>query len=480
MSLITILIYVGVIALFATAASYFYHKTINILISFLQYFCGFLFIFSGFVKAVDPLGTAFKMEDYFAQFEFVAQGSFLSPIASIFPFLSHYSLVFALFTIVLEILLGIMLVIGSKPKFTAWAFFILMVFFTKLTGFTYLTGYVPADVNFFEFSKWGAFNAGNMKVTDCGCFGDFIVLVPKISFFKDLFLMIPAILFLFMNRKFHRLFTPKLRQYILLISIAVITLFCLYNTYMNEPIIDFRPFKNGTQVRDLRAAELKAAAEVPVTVVLTPKAGGNKISISQEEYAKRWKEFPKTDYNFEQLQGEPLIARTKLSDFTISDLNNQDITENILESPGYTLMVVNYHVPYDWIEKTIERSDTLLDPTDSTKAAKISTVTAKELVKAWDPVWLKNYRSQIIPILNEAEKQQIKTINVFAGISSDEIREVIQSLGKEMNAAEADDKLLKTMIRSNPGIILWKDGKIIRKFHEATHPDWKSISKYLK
>jgi len=195
MSLITLLIVIAIFAAVAAAATYFFHKSRNIFISLLQYFCGFLFIVSGFVKAVDPLGTAFKMEDYFAQFEFVARESFLSPIASVFPFMAHYSLAFSIFTIVLEIMLGIMLVLVSRPKFTAWTFFLLIIFFTILTGFTYLTGYVPDDVNFFEFTKWGAYEASNMKVTDCGCFGDFIKLEPRISFFKDIFLLIPAIIF---------------------------------------------------------------------------------------------------------------------------------------------------------------------------------------------------------------------------------------------------------------------------------------------
>ena len=76
--------------------------------------------------------------------------------------------------------------VGYYRKWTAWLFFLIVFFFTILTGFTYLTGYVPLDANFFDFSAWGPYVKENMRVTDCGCFGDFIKLDPKISFFKDL------------------------------------------------------------------------------------------------------------------------------------------------------------------------------------------------------------------------------------------------------------------------------------------------------
>ena len=425
------------------------------------------------------MGTAFKMEDYFAQFEYVAQGSFLAPIASLFPLMSEYSMVFAIGTIILEIMLGIMLVIGSRPKFTSWAFFLLMVFFTVLTGFTYLTGYVPEGVNFFEFSGWTGFNAGNMKVTDCGCFGDFIKLVPKTSFYKDIFLMIPAILFLFMHRQFHRLFTPRIRSIITYVSLAALVLFCLYNSYMNEPLVDFRPFKNGTHVRELRAAEMKAVSEAPVTMVITSKADGKVTQLPLADYNKRWKEFPKDDYTWDQIIGEPAIPKTKLSDFTVMDLDNQDISDAILDESGPTVMIINYDVPYAMGEQTVQRTDTIMDSADSTLPARINTVTTKEAVKMWDADWIQQYKEEILPIIRSAKQENIKTITVFSGVSSDEIRSIMNALGEEFPAAEADDKLLKTMIRSNPGIILWKDGRIVRKFHIATNPDWKKVSKHL-
>lgn len=487
MSLITLLIVIAIFAAVAAAATYFFHKSRNIFISLLQYFCGFLFIVSGFVKAVDPLGTAFKMEDYFAQFEFVARESFLSPIASVFPFMAHYSLAFSIFTIVLEIMLGIMLVLGSRPKFTAWTFFLLIIFFTILTGFTYLTGYVPDDVNFFEFTKWGAYEASNMKVTDCGCFGDFIKLEPRISFFKDIFLLIPAIIFLFKFRDFHRLFTPIVRTTINFTALAGLFIFCLYNSFWAEPIVDFRPFKNGTNVRDIRAAEMKASNEVPVTMIIKSKKDGKVTRLSQDEYMKRFKEFPKEDFEFSQEVGESEIPKTKISDFTIMGLDNDDMTESILDEKGYSLMFIAYHVPYTESSQQVTVRDTIYNKSDSTSTNNDS-MTIKNIqskienisIKEWDPAWVNKFKDYILPIMESAQKEDIKSITVFGGVGNDDIRDIERVLGKEFSVAEADDKLLKTMIRSNPGIILWKDGRIVRKWHVASKPTWAKIKPYAK
>ena len=131
-------------------------------------------------------------------------------LAPLFPALSEQSTGFSIFMVTFEIVLGVMLIVGWRRKLTAWLFFLLVVFFTLLTGFTFLTGYVPSDANFFDFAKWGPYVKDQMRVTDCGCFGDFIKLDPRISFYKDLGLMIPAILFfLFRSKWMHQIFDRK-------------------------------------------------------------------------------------------------------------------------------------------------------------------------------------------------------------------------------------------------------------------------------
>jgi uncharacterized membrane protein YphA (DoxX/SURF4 family) len=202
MTLTTLVISVAVTALVLTLLAAFSGRKIeNYIVSYFQFFTGALFLFSGWVKAVDPLGTAYKMEQYFAEFESTFEGTWMSFLAPMFPALSEYAIAFSVFMVVFEIVLAVMLLVGFWRRITAWAFFLLVVFFTFLTGFTYLTGYVPEGVNFFEFGKWGPYVSTNMKVTDCGCFGDFLKLEPKVSFLKDIVLLVPSLLFLFQWKK---------------------------------------------------------------------------------------------------------------------------------------------------------------------------------------------------------------------------------------------------------------------------------------
>src|SRR6185295_7135482 len=132
----------------------------------IQFLVGALFLFSGFIKAVDPLGTSYKMHDYFSAFQ-----TDWPAFKVLWDIMSTYSTQLAVFMLVLELALGFALIIGWKRKFTLWTMFGLLAFFTFLTGYTYLSGYTMG--HWYNPSTW-VFNDRDMKVTDCGCFGDFI------------------------------------------------------------------------------------------------------------------------------------------------------------------------------------------------------------------------------------------------------------------------------------------------------------------
>ena len=103
-----------------------------------------------------------------------------------------------------------MLLLGHRTKLTSWAFLLAGSFLYGIDRF-----YIPDRVCskrrklLLIFLQWGPYTETNMRVTDCGCFGDFIKLVPKISFFKDLVLLVPAFYFVFRHKDMHQLFTPK-------------------------------------------------------------------------------------------------------------------------------------------------------------------------------------------------------------------------------------------------------------------------------
>lgn len=488
MTLFKLLSYIGIVALLITGATIYFKRSQNYLITFLQHFCGSLFLVSGFVKAVDPLGTSFKMEQYFTSFYYTFENTAFSFIAPIFPFFSTYVNVFSIGTIVLEMVLGVMLILGIKPKFTAWAFFILMLFFTKLTGFTYLTGYVPLEANFFEFSKWGAYAASNMRVSDCGCFGDFLTIEPKMSFLKDVFLLIPGLIFILYHRLFHKLFNSGARLGLFIISLVGFLFYCLNYMYWNEPAVDFRPFKEGISIRDQKIKEQEAESNRPVNMIIKPIAGGDSIVISQDEYLKRFKEFPKDSFSIAQVTGESEIAHSKISDFRITDIQDTDITDQILQDTGYSLMIINYKVPFNKEVSMVEKADTLYSAADSTKLAGDTTRTISGITKTTEEVetaifntkWISSYETKIMPLINKALSEKRNVNVVFGGLSAQQIEDARTVLKLDLPVYQGDETILKTVIRSNPGIILWKDGMIIKKWHINKAPAWNDVKAYMK
>lgn len=496
MTIFTLILYVAIAAAILTALTVFVlkaHK--SVLMTFVQHFCGSLFIFSGFVKAVDPLGTAFKMEQYFAEFYFTFNETAASFIAPIFPWFSQHALLISVAMIVFEIALGIMLIVGSRPKLTAWLFFLLVVFFTFLTGFTYLTGYVPPDVNFFEFSHWGPYVETNMKVTDCGCFGDFLKLKPKVSFFKDVFLLFPSVFFLFGHKKEHQLFDSNVRLGIVATTSILFLIFCIRNYSWDEPIFDFRPFKAGTDVRTKKQAEEDAMATVQIThYKMTNKKTGQVVTLPYEQYLKEFKDYPKDEWEFDQIKTEPEIEPTKISDFDISDLDGNNMTEDILNYPEYSFMVVAYKISQSAdprnedvvVKDSIMVADTVkIEGTDSTqivwRVGDIVDRTVQQEVYSFDPEYVRNFTQVLNPVLSNAETAGYK---VFA-VTAPNPPALIDDFRHETQSAypfyETDDLLLKTIQRSNPGLVLWKDGKIVAKWHIKKLPSFEQIeSQYLK
>jgi uncharacterized membrane protein YphA (DoxX/SURF4 family) len=185
----------------------------NVLIQFSRIFVGLLFIISGLIKLNDPVGFSYKLAEYFGE-------TVLN-----MPFFIPFALSIAVAIVIFEAVLGFMLLIGFKPKFTVWSLLLLIVFFTFLTFYS------------------AYFN----KVTDCGCFGDALKLTPWQSFTKDIVLLF-FIVILFFNRKMIRpLFNGNFRNALVSLSIVL----CMYMGYyvLNHlPLKDFRAYKVGTNI----------------------------------------------------------------------------------------------------------------------------------------------------------------------------------------------------------------------------------------
>lgn len=187
----------------------------KILVHLARIIVGALFIFSGFVKLVDPIGSQYKFEEYFS--EGVLNLEFLIP----------YALPFAIFLIIAEVVLGVALLVGWKAKFTVRSLVVTIFFFLFLT--------------------W--YSAYYNKVTDCGCFGDAIKLTPWQSFYKDVIL---AVLILFLSFKV-KLIKPITTTWLpgkITFAATFLAAFITYYVLAHLPIIDFRAYAIGKNITE--------------------------------------------------------------------------------------------------------------------------------------------------------------------------------------------------------------------------------------
>lgn len=185
----------------------------KVLVGVSRIFVGVLFIISGLIKLNDPVGFSFKLGDYFA------------PEVLNLPFLEPYALVIAVLVVILEVLLGVMLIVGYARKFTLWSLLLMIVFFTFLTFYS------------------AYFN----KVTDCGCFGDALKLTPWESFSKDVVLLVLILVLYKGSRYIQPFFSKGVRSITVFISL-ILCLWLGLHVLEHLPVIDFRAYKVGTNI----------------------------------------------------------------------------------------------------------------------------------------------------------------------------------------------------------------------------------------
>ena len=179
---------------------------------------GLVFVFSGFVKGVDPMGTAFKIQEYMTAWSI---GSLTFEWA--LPLAGFLSVVL----ICAEFTIGILLLTNAYRRLSAWGLVLMMAFFT-------ITTLVDALTN---------------KVTDCGCFGDAVKLTNWQTFWKNIALDVPTV-WIFLTKELHRKRRFERDGLVLMAAVAAMLVFGIYNI-RHEPVIDFRPWKVGNQMMDL-------------------------------------------------------------------------------------------------------------------------------------------------------------------------------------------------------------------------------------
>ncbi len=367
-------------------------KRINpYILTFSRLLAGIVFIYSGFVKGIDPLGSTYKFIDYFVAFNI----EFLEPLA--FPM--------SILLSAAEMLIGLALVAGIHMIIASWAVFLFMAFFTILTFFIALTD----------------------PVADCGCFGDAIILTNWETFWKNVVLMV-FVSYLFVKRKeFRPFFNNKAAEWMALSGFFAATLGIFYYSYLNLPVIDYRPYSIGANIEEKMSIPPDAPTDV-YEITLYYEKDGEVKPFSEDS-------LPGPDWTWVRTEST-LISKgyePPVTDFFIESVDEGiDHTYDILQQPGYIFMLVSYSLDRS-AGKNIDRINSLAE-------------------------WSFNHGMDFICITASPVSQ---------------IDEFVERTGAAYRFYHGDEITLKTVIRSNPGLLLLKEGTILGKWHyrNIPHPD---------
>jgi uncharacterized membrane protein YphA (DoxX/SURF4 family) len=254
----------------------------------LRWSVGLLFIFSGLIKANDPLGLSYKMQEFFEVWGIA--------------FLDDYSLAFAFGMNTLEIVAGVALLIKFPYKQTLWLLLGLIVFFTFLTGYALFSG----------------------KIKTCGCFGDCIPLTPKVSFIKDLVLLFSILILLINHKKVKSNLHTALGIFILTLSTGLVG-YGQYYVLQHLPIIDCLPYKRGNDIQEQMKVP-EGAVPDSVSIQMSFKKDGKTVQFDINQFPT---DFDST-YVYQDRK-EVLIQKgngkvAKIVDFSLFTMNNEDTT----------------------------------------------------------------------------------------------------------------------------------------------------------
>ena len=276
-------------------------NNMKVLVNAARILVGVLFIFSGLVKANDPLGLSYKMQEFF---DVWAQNPSL---AHFMHWLDNYALPFSIIMITLEIIVGIGILLGIWKRFFSLLLLLLIIFFSFLTGYAVLSG----------------------KIATCGCFGDCIPLTALQSFIKDLILF-ALILFIFFGVKYIKaVLTPGANFIMLLISVFIVLGFQWF-VLRHMPVKDCLPFKKGNNLIEQRKMPANAVPDKKDFKFFYKKDGKEKEFTGKNLPDSTWEFVRREDFIVEKgKDNEPPIK-----DFYLTTLSGNDSTEAILNTTG--------------------------------------------------------------------------------------------------------------------------------------------------
>ncbi len=362
-------------------------KIKKIIVEICRLLIGIVFIFSGFVKAVDPLGSAYKFQDYFSAFGLDWLGFFALPMSFILS--------------AIEFSLGVCILLAVYRRFSTILLVLFMSFMTVLT--LYL-----AIVN---------------PVTDCGCFGDALVITNWQTFYKNLVLLAAAIILFLWYKKMTTIFSYKINWLVALYTYFFILSISFY-CYQNLPILDFRPYKIGANIPNGMVIPEGVPADKNITTFIYERNG------EQKEFTVD--DAPINDSTWVFVDAKNIVIKgyqPVIHDFNIVTEDGIDITEDVLQYPGYTFLLISPKLEKAE-ESNVDRINELFDYT----------------------------------------RQNGYKFYCICASSPGKITEWKNNAGADYPICTMDEITLKTIIRSNPGLLLLKEGTIYNKWHNNNIP----------
>lgn len=367
---------------------------VNILTNLSRMLLAATFLFSGFVKANDPLGTVYKLEDYFAAWGITG-----------IPYLMVLSL--TLLMVIVEFGLCVYLLFGMRRRIVSR---LTVAFMTIMTLFTvYIAIFNP--------------------VSDCGCFGDAIILSNTQTLVKNIVLLACALIVARWYKMQQQLINRQVYWIVSTLAMLGILAYCIYCIY-TQPVVDFRPYSVGTDLRRLVEVPAEQRPQFEVTIVYERDGETMEIGIDDDDPDSTWtyvetrrKEISKADKNI-------------INDFYINDAAGDDVASDILSDPGYT-MLLTAPVLHAADQSIMDRINNLYDLAQQTDELSFVALTAAD---------------------------------------ADTRARWTDYTGAEYQFFIADERTLKTMVRANPGLMLLHDGVVIKKWSNWNFPDTEQIN----
>ena len=366
------------------------HIVIGVITTVCRFVLAIVFIFSGFVKAIDPLGTQYKIQDYFDAFGW----------AGVFP--DYIPFLASVLLGMLEFCLGVYLFFGIRRIIAPRAVVAVMAVMTPLTFWLALDN----------------------PVSDCGCFGDAVVLTNWETFGKNVVLLVMSLVVLKWRKRIFPLATTRFDWLIALYGFLYILCMTIY-CYRHLPVFDFRPYHVGADIRQgMEIPEGKEPTELETRFVL--QKDGMEKEFTLDNYPDSTWTFVDSRMVVKKQGYEPPIH-----DFSmIRYEDGEDITEQVLADEGYTFLLVAHQ----------------LGLTNESR----------------------------IDLINELYDYCLEYGYAFYCLTSSSDEDVFkwqEDTGAEYPFCLMDNTTLRTMVRSNPGLILLKKGEVVRKWSVVDIPN---------